>query len=178
MQNNESIGEQCNGLRNYCDLQIKKCNEYLPSRYSKPILQMAKEHGRTITRQFVIDVRTGRKYDKLVVDLLVELSITNEKAINGHIPRVIELKEITDQLIIVFNRRKNVETANDADELRNRIENLVNSYAQGKIAKHKISQNSKKPIDLQELERKIDQMVYELYGLTPEEIAVVEGKAE
>ena len=26
-----------------------------------------------------------------------------------------------------------------------------------------------------ELERQIDQMVYELYGLTPEEIAVVEG---
>ena len=32
--------------------------------------------------------------------------------------------------------------------------------------------------DVSELERQIDQMVYELYGLTPEEIAVVEGSAK
>jgi adenine-specific DNA-methyltransferase len=30
--------------------------------------------------------------------------------------------------------------------------------------------------DSTQLERQIDQMVYELYGLTPEEVAVVEGK--
>ena len=30
--------------------------------------------------------------------------------------------------------------------------------------------------DTSALERQIDEMVYELYGLTPEEIAVVEGK--
>lgn len=30
--------------------------------------------------------------------------------------------------------------------------------------------------DTSELEREIDQLVYQLYGLTPEEIAIVEGK--
>jgi len=30
--------------------------------------------------------------------------------------------------------------------------------------------------DTSALERQIDEMVYELYGLTPEEIAIVEGK--
>ena len=30
--------------------------------------------------------------------------------------------------------------------------------------------------DTSALERQIDKMVYELYGLTPEEIAIVEGK--
>lgn len=34
-----------------------------------------------------------------------------------------------------------------------------------------------KQAKVKELESQIDQMVYELYGLTPEEIAVVEGKA-
>ncbi|HLG30544.1 MAG TPA: hypothetical protein VI387_10070, partial [Candidatus Brocadiales bacterium] len=33
-----------------------------------------------------------------------------------------------------------------------------------------------KDADTSALERQIDQMVYELYGLTPEEIAIVEGK--
>jgi hypothetical protein len=32
-------------------------------------------------------------------------------------------------------------------------------------------------IDTESLENKIDQLVYQLYELTPEEIAVVEGKA-
>lgn len=36
--------------------------------------------------------------------------------------------------------------------------------------------NSSKQAKVLELERQIDRMVYELYGLTPEEIAVVEGK--
>lgn len=36
--------------------------------------------------------------------------------------------------------------------------------------------NPTKQAKVKELERQIDQMVYELYGLTPEEIAVVEGK--
>ena len=35
--------------------------------------------------------------------------------------------------------------------------------------------NPAKQVKVKELERQIDQMVYELYGLTPEEIAVVEG---
>lgn len=39
-------------------------------------------------------------------------------------------------------------------------------------------QNSDKQARLQEYERQIDIMVYELYGLTPEEIRVVEGSAE
>jgi len=32
--------------------------------------------------------------------------------------------------------------------------------------------------DTSAIERKIDEMVYELYGLTPEEIAIVEGKKQ
>ncbi|MGA8848201.1 MAG: hypothetical protein WB564_00025 [Dehalococcoidia bacterium] len=36
--------------------------------------------------------------------------------------------------------------------------------------------NPAKQARIKELERQIDQMVYELYGLTPEEIAAVEGK--
>jgi hypothetical protein len=36
--------------------------------------------------------------------------------------------------------------------------------------------NPAKQARVKELERQIDQMVYELYGLTPEEIAMVEGK--
>jgi hypothetical protein len=35
--------------------------------------------------------------------------------------------------------------------------------------------NPAKQATVKELERQIDQMVYELYGLRPEEIAVVEG---
>ena len=35
--------------------------------------------------------------------------------------------------------------------------------------------NPAKQVKVKELERQIDWMVYELYGLTPEEIAVVEG---
>ena len=35
--------------------------------------------------------------------------------------------------------------------------------------------NPTKQAQVKELEHRIDQMVYELYGLTPEEIAVVEG---
>jgi hypothetical protein len=35
--------------------------------------------------------------------------------------------------------------------------------------------NPTKQARVKELERQIDQMVYELYGLTEEEIAVVEG---
>lgn len=38
--------------------------------------------------------------------------------------------------------------------------------------------NSAKQAKVGELEHQIDQMVYELYGLTPEEIAVVEGKSK
>ena len=38
--------------------------------------------------------------------------------------------------------------------------------------------NDAKQARAKELERQIDQMVYELYGLTPEEIAVVEGNSE
>jgi len=44
------------------------------------------------------------------------------------------------------------------------------------ITKDEDYQNSTaKQAKVKELERQIDQMVYELYGLTPEEIAVVEG---
>lgn len=35
--------------------------------------------------------------------------------------------------------------------------------------------NPAKQAKVKEFERQIDQMVYELYGLTPEEIVVVEG---
>ncbi|MEE8619109.1 MAG: TaqI-like C-terminal specificity domain-containing protein, partial [Dehalococcoidales bacterium] len=38
--------------------------------------------------------------------------------------------------------------------------------------------NPTKQARVKELERQIDQMVYELYGLTAEEIAVVEGNSE
>ena len=39
-----------------------------------------------------------------------------------------------------------------------------------------LSKKKEKPdIDTSQLEKKIDQMVYELYGLTEEEIEVVEG---
>lgn len=38
--------------------------------------------------------------------------------------------------------------------------------------------NAAKQAKVKELERQIDQMVYELYGLTPEEIAAVEGEAK
>lgn len=38
--------------------------------------------------------------------------------------------------------------------------------------------NAAKQAKVKELERQIDQMVYELHGLTPEEIAAVEGEAE
>ena len=37
-------------------------------------------------------------------------------------------------------------------------------------------QNPDKQAKVKELEREIDKMVYELYGLTEEEIAIVEGK--
>ena len=36
--------------------------------------------------------------------------------------------------------------------------------------------NPTKQAKVKEYERQIDQMVYEIYGLTPEEIAVVEGR--
>jgi hypothetical protein len=34
----------------------------------------------------------------------------------------------------------------------------------------------KDPADTSALEKQIDEMVYALYGLTPDEIAIVEGK--
>ncbi|MBM4463495.1 MAG: hypothetical protein FJ012_09235 [Chloroflexi bacterium] len=44
------------------------------------------------------------------------------------------------------------------------------------ITKHEdYLSNPAKQNKVKELERQIDRMVYELYGLTPEEIAVVEG---
>jgi adenine-specific DNA-methyltransferase len=38
--------------------------------------------------------------------------------------------------------------------------------------------NPSKQTKVKEIERQIDQMVYELYELTPDEIAVVEGKTK
>lgn len=38
--------------------------------------------------------------------------------------------------------------------------------------------NAAKQAKVKKLERQIDQMVYEPYGLTPEEIAAVEGEAK
>jgi hypothetical protein len=38
-------------------------------------------------------------------------------------------------------------------------------------------ENEAKQAKVKELERKIDQLVFQLYSLTPEEIAVVEGRA-
>ena len=35
--------------------------------------------------------------------------------------------------------------------------------------------NSAKQAKVKEIERQIDKMVYQLYGLTPEEIAIIEG---
>lgn len=37
-------------------------------------------------------------------------------------------------------------------------------------------QNSQKQAKVQYLEREIDQLVYKLYDLTPEEIAIIEGE--
>ena len=39
-------------------------------------------------------------------------------------------------------------------------------------------QNSQKQAKVKALEAEIDQLVYKLYDLTPEEIAIVEGKTE
>lgn len=39
-----------------------------------------------------------------------------------------------------------------------------------------ILENKKQNIDTSDLERKIDEMVYKLYDLTPEEITIIEGK--
>lgn len=39
-------------------------------------------------------------------------------------------------------------------------------------------QNPQKQARIKELEREIDQMVYELYGLTEEEIRIVEGEGK
>ncbi len=36
-------------------------------------------------------------------------------------------------------------------------------------------EGNKRVVDTSALERKIDEMVYELYGLTPDEIEIVEG---
>ena len=46
-----------------------------------------------------------------------------------------------------------------------------------KLVDHIITAKKKDPeADTSELEEKIDKMVYDLYDLTPEEIAIVEGK--
>lgn len=81
MENNNSKIQQCEGLRIYCSDKLKLCSKYLPSRYSKQVVENAKQMGITVTRQFVIDVRTERKFDKVIVDLLVDLSKENEQAI-------------------------------------------------------------------------------------------------
>lgn len=68
------------------------------------------------------------------------------------------------------------------------------NYYVGKIPVPRISHRDQRPVidlvdqilaakqkdpnaDTAVLERQIDQMVYKLYGLTPEEIEIVEGKA-
>jgi hypothetical protein len=38
--------------------------------------------------------------------------------------------------------------------------------------------NSQKQAKVKEYERQIDRMVYDLYGLTPEEITIVEGRKD
>ncbi|MBL4705444.1 MAG: hypothetical protein JKY54_13055 [Flavobacteriales bacterium] len=75
--------KQCEGLKLYCSEKLKECEGYLPSRYSKEVLEIARRKGLNVSRQFIIDVRTGRKYDKVVVDILVELATENRIAIWG-----------------------------------------------------------------------------------------------
>ena len=61
---------------------------------------------------------------------------------------------------------KQVRIPNVNDDQRNRIEELVNLVLIGK----------QKDLDTALLESKIDRLVYQLYGLTEEEIRIVEGK--
>ena len=43
--------------------------------------------------------------------------------------------------------------------------------------KHNYPESPEEQAKVQQLKNEIDQMVYELYGLTKEEIAIVEGKS-
>jgi hypothetical protein len=55
--------------------------------------------------------------------------------------------------------------------------NLINPYPIAKLVKDILSTKKQNPTaNTIELETKIDQLVYQLYGLTEEEIAIVEGK--
>jgi hypothetical protein len=54
----------------------------------------------------------------------------------------------------------------------NLVENILNVMADAAYF-----ENNKKQLKVKEYQSSIDQMVYELYRLTPEEIAVIEGKA-
>ena len=51
-------------------------------------------------------------------------------------------------------------------KLRDNIINLVDRIIEGK----------KSGIDMRELEEEVDRLVYKLYGLTEEEINIIEGK--
>ncbi len=44
------------------------------------------------------------------------------------------------------------------------------------MSSNKVLENKKQNIDTTELERQIDEMVYQLYEFTPEEIAIIEEK--
>lgn len=61
---------------------------------------------------------------------------------------------------------KQVRIPTASNEQRNQIENLVDMILQGK----------QKDYDTSALESEIDRLVYQLYGLTEEEIKIVEGK--
>jgi len=54
----------------------------------------------------------------------------------------------------------------------NLVENILNVMADADYF-----ENNEKQFKVKEYQSRIDKMVYELYGLTPEEITVVEGKA-
>ncbi len=64
---------------------------------------------------------------------------------------------------------------NISSELQRPFINMVNNILNITKDSDYLSTTSKQ-VEVKKLERQIDQMVYELYGLTPEEIAVVEGE--
>jgi hypothetical protein len=104
------------------------------------------------------------------VPLKLLLALLNSTLLNFyHGRRFLDREKITFQKVLIANVRK-FPLAVAAKNVSSSILPLVDEILQLKAVNP--------AADTSALEREIDQQVYALYGLTPEEIAIVEGTAK
>jgi hypothetical protein len=103
------------------------------------------------------------------VPLKLLLALLNSKLLNFyHGRRFLDREKVTFQKVLIANVRKFPMPAPER-KTTDAISRIVDMILELKAADQSA--------DTSALEREIDQQVYALYGLTPEEIGIVEGTA-